>query len=118
MTEIPYKEILVLILGSLSTYLIWRVQHQKERLKIIESQLSDKKYMMYSQLIHILFDSTQNTKLGKELSHEEMVNKIFAIKEICIYTHQMIFLESLQNGYLIFQKIAKILLHILTNITN
>jgi hypothetical protein len=62
MTDIPYKELLLLILGSLSTYLIWRVQYQKDRLKSIESQLSDKKYKMYSQLIYIFFENNRHQK--------------------------------------------------------
>lgn len=36
MSDLPYKEILLLILGTLSTYLIWRVQYQKEKIKNIE----------------------------------------------------------------------------------
>ena len=49
MTEIPFREISLLILGTLSTFLIWRIQHQKEKIKNIESQLSDRKYKMYSK---------------------------------------------------------------------
>ena len=73
MTNLPYKEILLLILGSLSTYLVWRVQYQKDRLKNIENQLSDKKYKMYSELIYIFFDLSFGVKMGQELSMADFI---------------------------------------------
>jgi hypothetical protein len=81
MTEIPYKELLLLILGSLSTYLIWRVQYQKDKLKSIESQLSDKKYKMYSQLIYIFFDVALESKTGVEISQAEIIRRVIDIKK-------------------------------------
>ncbi|KVV16393.1 hypothetical protein AP058_00071 [Flavobacterium sp. TAB 87] len=33
--EIPYIEILLLILGTVKCILIWRVQHQKDKIKDI-----------------------------------------------------------------------------------
>jgi len=40
MNEIPYKEILLLFLGFLSTFLIWKIQYQKEKIKNIENLVS------------------------------------------------------------------------------
>ncbi len=92
MTEIPYKELFLLILGSLSTYLLWRVQYQKDRLKSIESQLSDKKYKMYSQLIYIFFDVTLGEKTGAVNSKEDLVKKIIDIKkDMYLYASDDIF---------------------------
>ena len=92
MTEIPYKELLLLILGSLSTYLIWRVQYQKDRLKSIESQLSDKKYKMYSELIYIFFDIAMESKTGVEISQPEVVKRVMAIKkDMYLYASDDIF---------------------------
>ena len=92
MTEIPYKELLLLILGSLSTYLIWRVQYQKDRLKSIESQLSDKKYKMYSELIYIFFDIAMESKTGVEISQPEVVKRVIAIKkDMYLYASDDIF---------------------------
>ncbi len=68
MTDFPYKEILLLLLGTLSTYLVWRVQYQKDRLKNIENQLSDKKYKMYSELLYIFFDVSMANKTGVEIT--------------------------------------------------
>ena len=80
MTEIPFREISLLILGTLSTFLIWRIQHQKEKIKNIESQLSDRKYKMYSELIYLLFDITNAEKIGETITQQEIVKRIIGIK--------------------------------------
>jgi hypothetical protein len=67
-TEVPYKEIALLILGTLSTFLIWRIQHQKDRIKDIENLVSEKKYRLYSELIYIFFDISNGAKLGKKMT--------------------------------------------------
>jgi hypothetical protein len=92
MTEIPYKEISLLILGTLSTFLIWRIQYQKDKIKNVESQLSDKKYQMYSELIYILFDISNGEKIGKNVSQKELLKRILAIKrDMFIYAPDGIF---------------------------
>lgn len=91
---IPYKEILLLILGTLSTFLIWRVQHQRDKIRAIENQLSDKKYGLYSQLIHLVFDLMNDTKQGKEMAEEEKMNRMFSIKrDMFLYAPDIIFQE-------------------------
>lgn len=79
--EIPFKEMLLLGLGTLSTFLIWRVQYQKDKIKEIESQLSEKKYKLYSQLVHFIFDIMNANKLGKSLSEKELLKQILDIKK-------------------------------------
>lgn len=90
--EIPIKEISLLILGTLSTFLIWRVQHQKDKIKNVESQLSDKKYKMYSELIYIIFDLINGEKIGKTVSHKTLLKRILEIKrDMFIYAPDEIF---------------------------
>lgn len=92
MIEYPIKEILLLILGTLSTFLIWRVQHQKEKIRNVESQLSDKKYQMYSELVHILFDISNGEKIGKKISQRDLLKRILAVKkDMFIYAPDKIF---------------------------
>ena len=43
-------------MATVRAFLIWRVQHQKDKIINIESQLSDRKYKMYSELVNIIFD--------------------------------------------------------------
>ena len=69
------------MLGTLSTFLIWRVQHQKDKIKDIESQLSEKKYQLYSQLVYVIFDIMNAGKLGKPLSEKELLKRMLDIKK-------------------------------------
>lgn len=90
--EIPLKEISLLILGTLSTFLIWRVQHQKDKIKNVESQLSDKKYQMYSDMIYIIFDLLNGDKIGKTVSQKALLTRILDIKrDMFIYAPDEIF---------------------------
>ncbi|MHC0445228.1 hypothetical protein ACWA1F_07445 [Flavobacterium sp. 3-218] len=91
-SEIPYKEILLLILGTVSTFLVWKIQYQKEKIKTIESLVSDKKYKLYSELIYIFFDITQGEKIGKAMKPQELLKRLFDIKkDMFLYAPDEIF---------------------------
>lgn len=91
-TEVPYKEILLLILGTLSTFLIWKIQHQKEKIKDIENLVSEKKYKLYSELIYIFFDIANADKLGKKMTERELLKRILDIKkDMFLYAPDEIF---------------------------
>lgn len=73
------------------------MQYQKDRLKNIESQLSDKKYKMYSELIHIFFDVKLASKLGTEMSNAELAIKIIGIKkEMYLYAPDEVFRQFIE----------------------
>ncbi|VXB92708.1 hypothetical protein ACI513_08005 [Chryseobacterium sp. M5] len=78
--DFAIKEILLLILGSLSTYLIWRVQYQKEKIKNIENIISDKKYKLYSELVYIIIDVMHGEKVNKKPTDNELLERILFIK--------------------------------------
>lgn len=78
---LPLKEIFLLILGTISTYLIWRVQYQKDKIKIIENQLSEKKFKIYSELVYIIFDTMYGEKIGKKITDDELFKRILEIKK-------------------------------------
>jgi len=91
-TEVPYKEISLLILGTLSTFLIWKIQHQKEKIKDIENLVSEKKYKLYSELIYIFFDIANADKLGKKMTERELLKRILDIKkDMFLYAPDEIF---------------------------
>ncbi|WP_079243199.1 hypothetical protein [Chryseobacterium indologenes] len=91
--NLPYKEILLLVLGTLSTYLIWRVQYQKEKIKNIENQLSESKFKVYSELVHIIFDVIAGDKAGKKISNQDLVKRILEIKKnMFLYASDEMFL--------------------------
>ncbi len=93
MVGLPYKEVLLLLFGTLSTYLIWRIKHQKEKIKNVESQLSDRKYKMYSDLIYILFDISDGDKVGKKVTEKELLKRLLDIKkDMFIYAPDAVFL--------------------------
>ncbi|MFN1215500.1 hypothetical protein ACKW6Q_00825 [Chryseobacterium kwangjuense] len=86
------KEILLLILGSLSTYLIWRVQYQKEKIKNIENAVSEKKYKLYSELVYIIIDAMHGDKVEKKLTDKELVERILFIKrDMFLYANDEMF---------------------------
>lgn len=92
-SDLPYKEILLLFLGTLSTYLIWRVQYQKEKIKNIENQLSENKFKVYSELVHIIFDVVSGNKTGKKVSNQEIIKRILDIKKnMFLYASDQMFL--------------------------
>ena len=56
------KDILLLGLGFLVTILTLRIQTQKDKIKSIESQLSDKKYKMYHEVFALIYDAFKRQK--------------------------------------------------------
>lgn len=91
-SAIPYKEVLLLILGTLSTFLIWKIQYQKEKLKNIENLVSEKKYKLYSELIYIFFDIANADKIGKKPTEKETLKRILDIKkDMFLYAPDEIF---------------------------
>lgn len=102
--NLPIKEISLLILGTLSTYLIWRVQFQKDKIKNIETQLSEKKFQIYSELVYIIFDTIHGEKIGKKVNDKELLKRILDIKKnMFLYASDEMF-ESFKNWTLELQK--------------
>ena len=91
--EVPYKEILLSLLGTLSAFLIWRIQHQKDKIKDIESQLSEKKYKMYSELVYLVVDLTMASKMGeKPLTEKDITKRLLTAKrDMFLYAPDSIF---------------------------
>lgn len=89
---IPYNQILLLLLSTLSAFLIWRLQYQKEKIKGIENQLSDKKYKMYSELLYILFDISNAQTLGNTVTENDILKRILEIKrDMFLYAPDNVF---------------------------
>jgi len=93
------KEILLLLLGSLSTYLIWRVQYQKEKIKNIENAISDKKYKLYSELVYIIIDAMHGEKVEKKLTDKDLLERILLIKrDMFLYANDEMFKKFIDWG--------------------
>jgi len=91
--KVPYKEILLSLLGTLSAFLIWRVQHQKDKIKDIESQLSEKKYKLYSELVYLVVDIIFASKMGEKALTEKEISKrlLTAKRDMFLYAPDNIF---------------------------
>lgn len=90
--KIPYQEVLLWLLGTLSTFLIWRIQYQKDRIKDIESQLSDRKYKLYSELVYLIMDLIISIKTEKPLTESDIKNRVLLVKrELFLYAPDNIF---------------------------
>ena len=98
MVEIfPYKEVLLLVLGTLSTYLIWRVQYQKDKMKNIENLISEKKYKLYSEFVYLIFDALHGEKIDKKVTDKELVKRIVDIKrDLFLYANDDIFRKFIE----------------------
>lgn len=91
-SQVPYKEILLSILTFFSGFLLWRVQFQKDRIKNIESQLSERKYKMYSEFVYILFDISNSSKIGKAVTEKDVTKRMAEVKrDMFIYAPDKIF---------------------------
>lgn len=85
-TEDVIYKYLSIILAIIIAILGWIAQRKTERIKIIENQLSDKKYTAYSDLVGLFYAIMQNVKKNKPSDPETMMeNMIESKKNIIMY---------------------------------
>lgn len=86
MNILDYKDFILAGLGILSTYLLFAIQQKNEKIRNIESQLSDKKYKVYHELFSLYFGLLKDAKSISKTSETELVSKLIDIKkDIMIY---------------------------------
>lgn len=84
--SISISEIFVAVLLLIASGLGFIIREQKEKIKIINSQLSEKKYKLYSEIYSLLFDALKTTKTNKKANPNELGLKIIDIKkDLLIY---------------------------------
>lgn len=71
--SISLSEILVGVLSILSTGLVYVIKEQRDKIKSIQMQLSEKKYKVYHEIYSIFFDLF---KQQKGLQKKEQINAI------------------------------------------
>ncbi|WP_157547637.1 hypothetical protein [Hymenobacter sp. DG25A] len=80
------SEFLVPILGAIVAALGYLVKQQKDEIKGIQSQLSDKKYNVYNEVISVIFDIVKSTKGLKKQKENDLISKLIDIrKDLYIY---------------------------------
>ena len=76
------------ILGCISIFLTviiailgWVMQRKIEQIKIMENQLSDKKYNAYADLVGIFFSILKNVKKEKDTNQKVLMDKMLESKK-------------------------------------
>ena len=76
------------ILGGISIFLTfiiailgWVMQRKIEQIKIMENQLSDKKYNAYADLVGIFFSLLKNVKKEKDTNQKVLMDKMLESKK-------------------------------------
>ncbi|HBF89384.1 MAG TPA: hypothetical protein DDX39_12150 [Bacteroidales bacterium] len=89
--SISLSEILVALLIILSSGLGFIIREQKEKIKSIKSQLSEKKYKLYYDIFSLFFDIIKSGKGMKKENDKILGTKIIDIKkDLLIYAPDLI----------------------------
>ena len=97
MTLSEYKDLILWALGICSTYLFFVLQKKNDKIKNIESQLSDKKYKVYHDIFSTIFDLLKDSKKIKPIDNSELVERLIDIKkDMIIYAPDEVLRKFLQ----------------------
>lgn len=98
MNDWVYK-LLSILLPIICTILGWIIYRKTERIKIMENQLSDKKYKAYADIVSVFFGMLKDTKNDKRVDHKLIRDKIMdSKKDIFMYGSDTVFYAF--NSYL------------------
>ena len=88
--------IIIALLSILAGGLGYIIKEQREKIKIIQNQLSDKKYKAYHELYSIFFDVFKQEKDIQEKNESEIINRLIDLKkDLLIYAP-----DTILNGFL------------------
>jgi len=70
----------------------WIIYRKTERIKIMENQLSDKKYKAYADVVSVFFGILKNTKNDKRVANKSIMDKMIdSKKDIFMYGSDAVF---------------------------
>ena len=100
--SLSLSEILVTSLTILAAGLGYIIKEQRDKLKSIRSQLSDKKYNLYYSIYSIFFELVKDTKNSKLNKKNNITERIFEVKkDILIYApDKVVFLFLKWNRFI------------------
>ena len=85
----PY---LIAILTMIITILGWIIHRKTERIKIIENQLSEKKYKAYADIVQLFYDILQDIRSGSSFDQKEAERRMMDSKrDILMYGSDKVF---------------------------
>ncbi len=91
MNDWIYK-FLSILLPITCTILGWIIYRKTERIKIMENQLSDKKYKAYADIVSIFFGILKDIKSNKQLTNKSIMDKMIdSKKDIFMYGSDTVF---------------------------
>lgn len=91
MNDWIYK-FLSILLPITCTILGWIIYRKTERIKIMENQLSDKKYKAYADVVSIFFGILKDTKSNKQVTNKSIIDKMIdSKKDIFMYGSDAVF---------------------------
>jgi len=91
MNDWIYK-FLSILLPITCTILGWIIYRKTERIKIMENQLSDKKYKAYADVVSIFFGILKDTKSNKQVTNKSITDKMIdSKKDIFMYGSDAVF---------------------------
>lgn len=91
--SLSISELLVAVLTLVGAGLGYQIKTQHEELRMVRSQLSERKYQMYSEIFQLFFDLMKDQKgLTKPQKQQVMVSKMMDVKrDMVIYAPDHIF---------------------------
>jgi len=85
----PY---LIALLTMIITILGWIIHRKTERIKIIENQLSEKKYKAYADIVQLFYDILQDIRNGNSFDQKEMEKRMMDSKrDMLMYGSDKVF---------------------------
>lgn len=92
------SEILLAVLSIITAGLGYIIREQKEKIKTIQNQLSDKKYKLYHEIYSIFFDLFKEQKgLAKSTKVSDVASRMIDIKkDLFIYAPDVIVRKFLE----------------------
>lgn len=70
-----------IILSIIIAFMGWLMQRKIERIKIMENQLSEKKYAAYAKIVGIFYSLLKDMKAERESNQKIMLNEILESKK-------------------------------------
>ncbi|MCI6213114.1 hypothetical protein [Bacteroides heparinolyticus] len=107
MNDWIYKFLSVL-LPVICTILGWVIYRKTEQIKIMENQLSDKKYKAYADVVSVFFGILKDTKNDKRVANKSIMDKMIDPKRIYSCMAQMLFSMLLIYSSLNLQRLQVI----------
>lgn len=90
------SEVLVAVLTIVSGGLGYTIKDQREKIRSIQKQLSDKKYKVYHELYSIYFDLLKQQKNFQRKNENELINRLIDVKkDLLIYAPDQIVIKFL-----------------------